>query len=147
MREGNDKSTSLTGRLKRCGRLIDHNIDRLLKRHGVARSQYRVLYHVAQRGELTQKELTDILEVQGSTLTIIVDTLTQKGWLVRIASGQDKRVKSLRLTPAGKKIFRQIPDPVEELNRIILQSLSKSEAQALKISIEKIVTALNKTGE
>jgi DNA-binding MarR family transcriptional regulator len=143
----NYEPASLTVQLKRCGRLVDHAIDRMLKRHGIARSQYRVLYHVARQKELTQKELTEILEVQGSTLTLIVDALVQKAWLVREASEQDKRVKTLRLTAAGKKVFSRIPDPADEINRIVLQMMTEREAQNLEAALRKIIATLQKTGE
>lgn len=129
--------------VKRCCRLIDHRIDFLLKQHGIARSQFRVLHHVAKRGELTQKELVDILEVQGATLTPIVNNLVQKKWLVRVSNSDDMRVKNLRLTPEGNERLKDIPNPAEELNAMLISRLSKKQTQDLNILLRKVINELN----
>jgi DNA-binding MarR family transcriptional regulator len=129
--------------IKRCGRAIDRDIDRTLKQHGIARSQYRVLYYVAHYDEPSQSDLIEKMEIQPSTLTLIVDVLVHKGWLVRTKDPLDKRLNKLRLTPAGKKIFQQIPDPAQKLQKLILKNLSRSEAQALGDSLTKITKALS----
>ena len=128
---------------KRSSRLIDSHIDRLLKKHSVARSQYRAMYYVYLYGEPTQKELVEIMDVKGSTLTLIVDVLEQKQWLVRISDPADKRVKRLRLTSAGKNLFEQIPDPAKELHKTILEGLSKEEALELEKLLGKVINNLN----
>ncbi len=142
-----DESSLLTILVKRSARLIDRNIERLLKKHGIARSQYRVLYLVTHRGELTQTALAELLEVQGPTLTLIVDALVQKGWLVRVADDADKRVKKLRLTPEGKKVFKQVPDPLETINETIEQTITTAEARRLEVSLKKIISHLNEIGK
>jgi DNA-binding MarR family transcriptional regulator len=128
--------------IKRCSRLVDKRIDLLLKEHGIARSQYRVLYYVAKRGILSQKELLDILEIQGSTLTLIVNALVHKQWLVRMPDDNDGRIKKLRLTPAGQERFKTIPNPVEAINRLLASQLIKQESDAVEALIRKIITQL-----
>ncbi len=136
-------NTTLPSLLKHTGRLIDNQIDSLLKQHAIARSQYRVLYYVSRQPGLTQKELIDMLQVQGSTLTLIVDTLVQKGWLIRTPDSLDRRIKKLSLTSEGQKNFKHIPDPNLEINKRLVSFLSKSEQQDLTLSLEKIIKHLS----
>lgn len=140
-----DVSVLLPMLLKRSGRLIDSIIDRVLKQHGVARSQYRVLFYVARYGEPTQKELSEALGVRGPTMTSMLDSLSQKGWLVRTGDKQDGRAKRVRLTPKGRKLYKSIPDPVKSLDHDIMQVLSKNEARDLERMMQKIIARLNET--
>jgi len=129
--------------IKRSTRLIHRHIEQSLKAHHIARSQYTVLYYVAKFGQPTQKELADALEIQGPTLTSMLDSLVQKGWLVREQDARDKRSKQLRLTAAGKQLFAQIPNPAEALDHMIRESLSAEETAALRQALEKIITKLS----
>jgi DNA-binding MarR family transcriptional regulator len=128
--------------IKRCARLIDRDIDDTLKRHAIARSQYRVLYYAAKLGEPTQTDLIMAMEVQASTLTLIVDALVKKGWLVRVQDTKDRRINKLRLTPDGERNFKQIPDPAHKLHRKMVKQLSNQEAQQFEQSLQKIINGL-----
>ncbi|HVX56851.1 MAG TPA: MarR family transcriptional regulator [Candidatus Saccharimonadales bacterium] len=128
--------------LKRSARLIDAHIDRVLKQHGIARSQYRVLYYVARFGEPTQKELIETMSVQGSTLTSIVDVLVQKGWLVRINDQRDRRSKRVKLTAAGHQLFEHIPEPARELDVVLRQQLGADAAKKLEGLLKQTIQQL-----
>lgn len=129
--------------IKRCARIIDRQIDALLKKHGVARSQYRVMYHVAHGDEPTQKELQEKMGVQASTLTLMIDALVQKGWLIRVRDQQDKRHNKLQLSPAGKTLYRQIPEPAKKLDKSLREELSKTEAKAYEKLLLRTIDKLN----
>lgn len=128
--------------LKRLGRLIDQRIDQMLKEHSIARSQYRVLYYVNLFKEPAQKDLVDIMEIQASTLTSIIDVLAQKGWLLRIKDNSDKRLNRVRLSKEGQKQFEQIPEPSKKLQKEILKVLSKEQARELGILLTKVIKEL-----
>jgi MarR family transcriptional regulator for hemolysin len=128
--------------IKRSARLIDREIDQMLKAYDIARSQYRVLYYVDQRGELTQKELAGLLRVEAATLTRIIDVLAKKDWLVRVRDEQDQRIKRIRLTAAGQRTFRDIPPPAEALHRAIRKQLDPASAAVLRDSLITIIKQL-----
>lgn len=128
--------------IKRCGRAIDRDIDRMLKEHDIARSQYRVLYCVAHSDNPPQSKLMEMMDVQASTLTLIVDVLVQKGWLTRVRGSQDRRQKRLSLTSEGEKVFKQIPEPSQKLEKLILKTLSKEEVKSVQIIMKKITDEL-----
>ena len=137
------EETLLPTLIKRSARLIDRQIDLTLKEHGIARSQYRVLHYVARQGELTQKELAGLLQVEAATLTRIIDALVKKGWLTRVRDNEDQRVRRIRLTPEGERQFGDIPQPARALNRTITRQLDDAEAAALQSSLVKIIEQLS----
>lgn len=128
--------------IKRSARLIDREIDQMLKAYDIARSQYRVLYYVDRRGELTQTELAGLLRVEAATLTRIIDALAKKDWLVRVRDEQDQRIKRIRLTTAGQRKFRDIPPPAEALHHAIRKQLDPKSAELLRDSLTKIIKQL-----
>jgi MarR family transcriptional regulator, transcriptional regulator for hemolysin len=129
--------------LKKCGMLINADIDTTLKRHSIARSQYRVLYHVSRQGGLTQTELMKIMGVKAPTLTSIVDVLVKHGQIIRSRTDDDQRMNRLYLTQTGVNTLKQIPHPALKLNKVILEILSKEEAKSLTASLNKIISKLS----
>ncbi len=54
--------------------------------------------------EVTQSDLTQILNLEKSTVSRLVQQLEKKDWLKRKISPKDQRMKILRLTEKGQKI-------------------------------------------
>ncbi|MGA2924887.1 MAG: MarR family transcriptional regulator [Solirubrobacteraceae bacterium] len=93
--------------------------------------------HAAQAGALLQletplpmRELADLLVCDTSNVTGLVDRLEARGLVVRQVSAQDRRVKLLVLTAAGRRLRAQL---LQRIGRAPegLQRLSVSEQQAL----------------
>ncbi|HVV66493.1 MAG TPA: MarR family transcriptional regulator [Candidatus Saccharimonadales bacterium] len=139
----NTEQTLLPVLIKRCARIIDRRIDAMLKKHGIARSQYRVMYYVAHGGEPSQKELQEKLGVQASTMTLIVNTLVQKGWLVRVRNPKDKRHNKLQLSAEGKKLYNEIPEPANILDNALREELGKDEARLYETLLIKTINRFN----
>jgi DNA-binding MarR family transcriptional regulator len=124
-------------------RLIDKDIDRTLKEHDIARTQYRALYFINRFGGSTQTDLLEVMEVQAPTLTLIIDALVRKGWLTRVKDEDDKRINKLRLTIVGEEKFKHIPDPAHKLNEAIRKKLSADESQTFELALKKIIKGLS----
>lgn len=139
MREQENLSTASL--LKQAVRLVDKHIDVLLKNRGVARSQYRVMYYVNKYKEPSQKDLLKALSIQASTLTLMIDALIQKGWLVKVQDKLDRRLNRVSLTPEGKKQFDLIPDPTKALESVILNEIK--DANQLKQQLKQIIKTLS----
>ena len=59
------------------------------------------LYHKSQNGDVYQKDVEREFRVRRSTATVMLQSLEQKGYLVRVASKEDARLK--RIVPTAKK--------------------------------------------
>ena len=76
-----------------------------------------------------------------SNVTGIVDGLEQKGLVERQSDPKDRRVKTIRLLPAGKKMQQQIIDRLQTDNSYMFDPLTDAEAQQLIHIIDKIAGA------
>lgn len=132
----------LSYRVKRLYLLISQRIENALKPHGLARSQWQVLSRVRRAGTLTQKDLQHAMQVESATLTCIVDVLAAKGWLERLESVEDKRVRVLRLTPEGRGRLERIPDPYETVETRMLHGIAQADRARAAAVLETMIRNL-----
>jgi DNA-binding MarR family transcriptional regulator len=81
---------------------------RLFRPLGLTAAQYNVLNILAEEdGErgLSQRELGDILVVDRSNVTGLVDRMAKSGWVRRVDDPDDRRIFRLMLTPAGRELW------------------------------------------
>ncbi len=82
---------------------------RLFKPHGLTAAQYNVLNALAAApAGLSQRELGDVLVVDRSNVTGLIDRLETTGWVRRTADPSDRRVHRLALTPAGRRLRNRV---------------------------------------
>ena len=64
-------------------------------------------------------------------VTRLVDRLEDAAWVKRERSSADRRVVTVVLTPAGKKLVDKLDEPITELHRETLGHLSSAEVKEL----------------
>ncbi|MGN1059596.1 MAG: MarR family winged helix-turn-helix transcriptional regulator, partial [Clostridia bacterium] len=93
-----------------CGELIkqihgelEKNANNAMRPLGLTMAQLGALLALnrAEEGQLSLKELEQYLHVAQSTAAGIVARLEQKGFVEGFGSASDRRVKLVRITPAG----------------------------------------------
>lgn len=114
----------------------------VLRPYGVARSQWYYLNYIYHTPDLTQKDLLDVMQVKSATLTAALNALEQKGWLERQPDATDHRVKKISLTPAGRKLWESLPDPIVEVRARMLIGISQAEEQAARAILDKAIQNL-----
>ncbi|MBI4283433.1 MAG: MarR family transcriptional regulator [Chloroflexi bacterium] len=111
--------------------LVSHLVNYLtLVRHMIARQHdlnmlaFLALTTISSRGTLSFKALRQMLPMPKSTLTVVVDSLEEKGIVERQRDPQDRRQWAVRLTHEGSRIAREIS--IEEA-AVVAGDLSKIE--------------------
>lgn len=128
--------------LKRLYLLMNKHIEQELKKYGLARSQFQVIYFVHQHKIVTQKRLHQIMQVKPATLTVIIDGLVKKGLLTRSENVSDKRSKVIHLTAKGDNLRKKIPSLPEIIeNRMFKNIQVENKKIALEI-IEQMIQNL-----
>ena len=72
--------------------------DRKLEHVGLTAQQAEILFRCSRAGELTPKQLTNLLSTDNAGVTRLVDRLEAKGLVTRHASASDRRSVTVRLT-------------------------------------------------
>ena len=76
-------------------------------------------------------KVSDIAGVTTSTLTINMNALEKKGYVVRERSTKDKRIVYVRLTERGRKAFFHHRDFHKKMIKSIVSGIAKEERRVL----------------
>jgi len=126
-------------RLVRALRLADRAAE---SRLGLSAAQLFVLERlaegpVASMAELARRTLTD-----ASSVSVVVQRLTERGLVVRATSQDDARRTTLRLSSAGKRLLGSAPRSPQADLLTSLQQLNAGERKELERLLERVVRAM-----
>lgn len=94
----------------------------MLERRGLGRVHHRVLFFVARQPELSVGELLAILEVSKQSLHRPMQDLLREELLVAEPQPDNRRVKRLKLTPAGHDFEEQLSGVQRRLFERVFQN-------------------------
>jgi MarR family 2-MHQ and catechol resistance regulon transcriptional repressor len=103
---------------------------------GISVSQCYVLETLHFQGELTMKQLAEQMHLTISTITRIVDQLEGKKFVKRKQHPEDFRVRMIKLTPKGEKVFLKSWANVFESEKKIFENI-KPEHRKVLLSLLK----------
>ena len=130
-----------------CGALLKQINDKLekdannaMRAHDITMTQCGTLLILnrAPEGRMSLKELERQLRVAQSTAAGIVARLEQKGMVEGLGSPEDRRVKMVRITSAGRECCRFAQRDMEETEQRLLSGLTETE-QSIFLSLPKKV--------
>jgi MarR family transcriptional regulator for hemolysin len=105
------------------GRRWRSEVDDRLRPAGLTLARATVLYWVDALGDVTtQRQLADVVGIEGPTLVRQLHALEEQGLLERVPIEGDRRAKGLRLTPAAEPMLDTLMEVVEAL---VAERLSK----------------------
>lgn len=105
--------------------------------------QWRVLATLSSGEGWTAKAIVASTRTHKSTISRAVEALSGRGLIEAVQSSDDKRSFQLRLTAAGRKLFRQLEPLVLDYEKKLLARLSEAEARALERGITALERALD----
>jgi DNA-binding MarR family transcriptional regulator len=109
-------------------------MESVLRPYDLGSTQWYVLYHLANDGPTMQRDLGRMLQIERATLSGIVATLVRKGLVDQIPGSEDQRQRVLRITDAGMKLWKELPDPLAVIRAIAFEGSDAAElATALRV--------------
>ena len=107
--------------------------EKILKLAGLSHTQYNVLRILRGAGEngLCCREVAERMITRDPDITRLVDRLERRGLLARSRDSHDRRVITLRITEAGRKLLKDLDGPIEENNRNRLSHMEKGDLRRL----------------
>ena len=126
--------------LQRTADRLHWRLSEMLKAHGLSPTQYNALRILRGAGDQGRacSEIAERMINRDPDITRLVDRLERRGLAVRSREGQDRRVITTRITPAGLELLQALDGPVEEFNRKMLGALGEQRLQALIRLLEVI---------
>jgi DNA-binding MarR family transcriptional regulator len=111
-----------------------------LARYGLGEGRFSVLVLLLsnQPEPLSHSELADLSCVTKGSITGLVDGLEHDGYVKREDSGEDRRVRLISLTPAGRQLIEKVlPDHFRRIKEL-MGALSLSERKSLVALLAKV---------
>lgn len=108
----------------------------LNRKYQISAAQLNCILTLYEYGPLPPSKIADHMMVKSSTVTGVVDRLEKKGIAERMRNSPDRRVITIQLTEAGKKLAQNAPPPIQQK---IIDGLKKTDTAKKK----QIVSSLN----
>jgi DNA-binding MarR family transcriptional regulator len=86
----------------------------LNKKFSVSAPQVASLLALLGDGSMSPSQIAKKIMVESSTVTGIIDRLEQKGLVARTRISQDRRVITVELTEAGRRLAENAPPPIQQ---------------------------------
>jgi DNA-binding MarR family transcriptional regulator len=125
--------------LRRIFKAIQDYSQEVNKKFGITGPQLWALKTISTNGSLPPGELSKRMYLHPSTITGVVDRLEKKGYVLRDRGQKDRRVVKLKLTPRGRGLIRQAPNPVQGKMIYGLGKLKREELNLIYDSVKKLV--------
>jgi DNA-binding MarR family transcriptional regulator len=105
----NDPGYALVIQVLATANVMVRESHRLFRPHGLSEAQFNVLNIVAERpAGVSQRELSDLLVVDRSNITGLLDRMEKLGWVRRTDHPSDRRVYLVALTAEGRKLWQKV---------------------------------------
>jgi MarR family transcriptional regulator, lower aerobic nicotinate degradation pathway regulator len=106
--------------------------------------QYAALVAIGSHPGIDQTALCNIIAFDRTTIGGVVGRLEKKKLIRRLDGAHDRRTKSLSITPAGRRLIRQIEPAVQSTQQLILAPLKTSERNVFMGMLKHLVHLNNK---
>ncbi|HZR46200.1 MAG TPA: MarR family transcriptional regulator [Candidatus Manganitrophaceae bacterium] len=124
---------------RRIFKAIQQYSEEVLKEFGVTGPQLWLLKTLPREGGTSVGELSRKMYLHISTVSGIIDRLEAKSYVARKRGEADRRVVTVHLTAAGKRIVDKAPEPSQGKLLHSLQNLSEKEVLEMHEALQKIV--------
>lgn len=105
-------------------------LDQRLRPLGLSQGKWRTLIHLSQGGnKLTQKEIAELMGIEGATLAGLLDRLQEDGWIERRGSAADRRCKTVHLQRRSKAVLDKIFNTAHDLRAELIEDIPQGDLE------------------
>ncbi|WP_170469544.1 MarR family winged helix-turn-helix transcriptional regulator [Ruegeria arenilitoris] len=107
-------------------------------RYGMLRTEWRVLFHLGNYGEMTAKEIGLRARIHKTKISRSVSKLEERRFLVRSRDDADRRVERLALTSAGQAAYRDLRKVAQAYDAKLAGLFSEEETDLLRKMLRRL---------
>jgi len=107
-------------------------------KEGLGDSDFRVLEVLLHKGPMPVNAIGPKVDLNPGSVSVAVDRLYRKGFVSRVESGSDRRVRTVSLTEKGREMFVPLFRRHAALIKRAFQGASSEELQQLEATLKKI---------
>jgi DNA-binding MarR family transcriptional regulator len=118
-------------------------MDSILRPYDIGSTQWYVLHQLANEGPTMQRDLVLMLQIERATLSGVVTTLVRKGLVDQTPDTEDQRQRMLRMTRAGAKLWKELPDPIDLILTVAFGDADPAELAIARRILQTATQRLN----
>lgn len=101
-------------------------------------SGWKAMAAIGRYGPVSAKEVCECTTVEPDKVTRAVDRLVKLGFVTRKQDAGDRRRVALSLSPAGRRVYRDVEGVTRRIELTLLEVLSTHERAALRRILRKL---------
>lgn len=133
-----DSDPKMSFELHSVARLLRRNFDRRAKAHGLSRSRWQVLWHLARKQGQKQAELAERMDVAPISLARQLDHLQAEGLVERRQDPEDRRCFRIYLTDATEPALEVLRGLAQQTRAQALAGFSQADVIQLQSLLERL---------
>ncbi|MBN2980920.1 MULTISPECIES: MarR family winged helix-turn-helix transcriptional regulator [Cohnella] len=138
MTDTRDDSLDLYIALSRSSQWVNAHADRDIKRYGLNRTEFGVLELLYHKGPQPIQQIGGKVLMSSGNITYVVDKLQDKGFVVRKASTEDRRLIYAEATDKGKAFIEEVFPKHAEVIHAAVGGLSAEEKRIASALLKKL---------
>jgi MarR family transcriptional regulator, transcriptional regulator for hemolysin len=123
-------------------RLLRVDADKRARMHGMTRAQWAILIWLERQPGISQKELSELLEVEPITVARLIDRLEARGMVERRPDPRDRRIWRLHLLRPARDVLHEIDDHRADMTRIVTAGVSKAPIETMTEALIRMKATL-----
>lgn len=114
-------------------------LEQRLATAGSSFAVWTALFALQERGPLIQRELAEMLNVEGPTLTRHLARMEAEGLIERRRTSTDRRAAVVHLTDAGRAMHARLSDVVRASGGVVFDGFTDQEVEAFSGYLERLI--------
>ncbi len=123
-------------------RLMRVEADKRARQHGMTRAQWAILIWLERQPGISQKELSEILEVEPITVARLIDRLEARGMVERRPDPRDRRIWRLHLLAPAREVIHEIDDHRADMTRIVTEGINEKDLETMTEALLRMKSTL-----
>jgi len=116
----------------------------IVAEHGLHPMHFGLLTMIDDEEPISQQELGRRTGIDPSTMVARMDMLDEHGLVERIRGSEDRRSYEIRLSPAGRKMLRELRNQARAHGESFFSPLTKKEREQLHAILVKLASSLDR---
>ena len=112
---------------------------------GITNRQYGIMLVLKARPGIDQITVAKLLGLDRSTAGMVLTKLAAAGLVGRVVGANDRRKRSLKLTPAGERMLARLAEPARRAQERVLSAFTARERKTFLDLLDKFARAFNDT--
>jgi MarR family transcriptional regulator, transcriptional regulator for hemolysin len=136
---GPEGGQALGRQLGAAAKAVRSYLEQRLAAAGSSFAVWTVLFALTAKGPLIQRELAELLNVEGPTLTRHLARMEAEGLIERHRTSTDRRAAIVRLTETGKATYARLRGIVSTGGDAVLKGFSPGEIEELTGYLTRLI--------